>query len=233
MKVLVDNVVTLPSEELDESIRFKYASISCELLTCDNAQMNDALVNTEELMEKLYSFLSSSPNLNPLLASYFSKVFGCLITRRTDAVIKQIIYSFLFVALRWSSNIYFCFFKLLSFLDKKSDFLSLILQHINTSSIMDIILRLITTVDSIDSRNKVLEWLKSIKLVDGLVELLSSTHTNEIHANASQLLSDIIRIAREQILSSIFEYENMLQDETFQNMYKSSLLSEIEKYVTN
>ena len=98
---------------------------------------------------------------------------------------------------------------------------------------MDIILRLITTVDSIDSRNKVLEWLKSIKLVDGLVELLSSTHTNEIHANASQLLSDIIRIAREQILSSIFEYENMLQDETFQNMYKSSLLSEIEKYVTN
>ena len=95
---------------------------------------------------------------------------------------------------------------------------------------MDIILRLITTVDSIDSRNKVLEWLKSIKLVDGLIELFSSTHANEIHANASQLLSDIIRIAREQILSSIFEYENMLQDETYQNMYKSSLLSEIEKY---
>ena len=94
---------------------------------------------------------------------------------------------------------------------------------------MDIILRLITTVDSIDSRNKVLEWLKSIKLVDGLIELFSSTHTNEVHANASQLLSDIVRIAREQILSSIFEYENMLQDETYQNMYKSSLLSEIER----
>jgi hypothetical protein len=96
MKFLVDNVVTMPSEELDESTRFKYSSISCELLTCDNSQINDALVNSEELMEKLYSFLTSSPNLNPLLASYFSKVFGCLITRRTDPVTSSPFYLFCF-----------------------------------------------------------------------------------------------------------------------------------------
>lgn len=38
------------------------------------------------LLEKLYEFLESEPPLNPLLASYFSKIIGGLVAKKTEQV---------------------------------------------------------------------------------------------------------------------------------------------------
>lgn len=60
--------------------------MACEILTSDVPQINDALGADESLLNRLYGFLQSSGSLNPLLASFFSKVMGILINRKTDQV---------------------------------------------------------------------------------------------------------------------------------------------------
>lgn len=65
----------------------RYASVSCEILTADVSQVNDALGEDESLLKQLYGFLQNDEDLNPLLASFFSKVMGILINRKTEQVI--------------------------------------------------------------------------------------------------------------------------------------------------
>lgn len=65
---------------------FRYPNISCELLTSDVSQINDRLGEDENLLMKLYGFLKNNPPLNPLLASFFSKVLSILIGRKPDQV---------------------------------------------------------------------------------------------------------------------------------------------------
>lgn len=65
---------------------FRYPNTACELLTSDVSQINDKLASEKELVDQLYSFLESDTTLNPLLASFFSKVMGLLITRKSEMV---------------------------------------------------------------------------------------------------------------------------------------------------
>lgn len=65
----------------------RYPSVACEILTSDVPQINDALGADEALLNRLYGFLQSRSSLNPLLASFFSKVMGVLINRKTDQVL--------------------------------------------------------------------------------------------------------------------------------------------------
>ncbi len=86
--------------------------------------------------------------------------------------------------------------------------MDLFLKHINTSAIMDILLRLLTTIDNQEMKSRVLEWLNSINIIEKLVELFHYDYSNLVQSNASQVLCDIIRISREQLLST---NENNLQ----------------------
>lgn len=86
MEELVTLTCIEPSPDLDERTRFKYPNIACELLTCDVPALNERLAGDGVLLAKLYSFLDSEPPLNPLLASFFSKIMGVLITKKTEQV---------------------------------------------------------------------------------------------------------------------------------------------------
>lgn len=43
-------------------------------------------LESEALLTKLYSFIDTDEELNPLLASFFSKIIGTLLIRRSDQV---------------------------------------------------------------------------------------------------------------------------------------------------
>uniref|UniRef100_A0A673BYR0 Protein phosphatase 6, regulatory subunit 2b n=1 Tax=Sphaeramia orbicularis TaxID=375764 RepID=A0A673BYR0_9TELE len=169
MQELVCMITTEPPAGVEET---KYPNIACEVLTSDVGVINDKLGNEEPLLETLYSFLEQPSPLNPLLASFFSKTIGNLITRKTEQVI--------------------------SFLRRKEGFLSLVLKHIDTSAMMDVLLRLISCVEPPPLRLETLTWLNEEKLAQRLIELIHPERDDERQSNASQTLCDIIRLSRDQ-----------------------------------
>ncbi|XP_076862596.1 serine/threonine-protein phosphatase 6 regulatory subunit 2a isoform X2 [Brachyhypopomus gauderio] len=172
MQELVSLITEEPPAELEERTRFKFPNIACELLTSDVSLINDKLGGDEALLEKLYSFLEQDPPLNPLLASFFSKTIGNLIARKTEQVI--------------------------SFLRKKHSFISLVLNHIDASAMMDLLLRLISCVEPAPLRQEVLNWLNEERLIQRLTELMRTGRDEERQSNASQTLCDVIRLSRDQ-----------------------------------
>ncbi|NXJ11625.1 PP6R2 phosphatase, partial [Odontophorus gujanensis] len=178
MEELVNLITHEPPVDMDEKVRFKYPNTACELLTSDVPQINDKLGGDETLLNILYDFLDHEPPLNPLLASFFSKTIGNLIARKTEQVI--------------------------AFLRKKDKFISLVLKHIDTSAMMDLLLRLISCVEPATLRQEVLNWLNEARIIQRLVELIHSSQDEDRQSNASQTLCDIIRLSRDQ--------SNQLQD---------------------
>ncbi|XP_068848553.1 serine/threonine-protein phosphatase 6 regulatory subunit 1 isoform X3 [Capricornis sumatraensis] len=174
LQAMVAWVTQEPPASGEERLRYKYPSVACEILTSDVPQINDALGADESLLHRLYGFLQSSDSLNPLLASFFSKVMGVLINRKTD--------------------------QLVSFLRKKDDFVDLLLQHIGTSAIMDLLLRLLTCVERPQLRQDVVNWLNEEKIIQRLIEQIHPSKDDNQHSNASQSLCDIIRLSREQMI---------------------------------
>uniref|UniRef100_A0A673MBQ9 Serine/threonine-protein phosphatase 6 regulatory subunit 2-like n=1 Tax=Sinocyclocheilus rhinocerous TaxID=307959 RepID=A0A673MBQ9_9TELE len=175
MLELVTLITEEPPSDLEEKTRFKFPNIACELLTSDVALINDKLGGDESLLEKLYHFLEQEPPLNPLLASFFSKTIGNLIARKTDQVI--------------------------SFLRKKHNFISLVLNHIDASAMMDLLLRLISCVEPAPLRMEVLNVNEEVQNIP---------HSRQ--SNASQTLCDIIRLSRDQAnqLSEVTEPDPLL-----------------------
>ncbi|XP_013003187.2 serine/threonine-protein phosphatase 6 regulatory subunit 1 isoform X2 [Cavia porcellus] len=174
LQAMVAWVTQEPPASGEERLRYKYPSVACEILTSDVPQINDALGADESLLNRLYGFLQSSDSLNPLLASFFSKVMGILINRKTE--------------------------QLVSFLRKKDDFVDLLLRHIGTSAIMDLLLRLLTCVERPQLRQDVFTWLNEEKIVQRLIDQIHPSKDDNQHSNASQSLCDIIRLSREQMM---------------------------------
>ncbi|XP_016067177.1 PREDICTED: serine/threonine-protein phosphatase 6 regulatory subunit 2 isoform X2 [Miniopterus natalensis] len=172
MEELVSLITQDPPLDMEEKVRFKYPNTACELLTCDVPQINDRLGGDETLLNLLYDFLDHEPPLNPLLASFFSKTIGNLIARKTEQVIV--------------------------FLKKKDKFISLVLKHIGTSALMDLLLRLVSCVEPAGLRQEVLRWLNEERTIQRLVELIHPSEHEDRQSNASQTLCDIVRLGREQ-----------------------------------
>ncbi|XP_012656635.1 serine/threonine-protein phosphatase 6 regulatory subunit 2 isoform X5 [Otolemur garnettii] len=172
MEELVGLVTQDPPLDMDEKVRFKYPNTACELLTCDVPQISDRLGEDGHLLGLLCSFLGREPPLNPLLASFFSKTIGHLIARKTQQVI--------------------------TFLKKKDKFISLVLKHIGTSALMDLLLRLVSCVEPTGLRQEVLQWLDEEKIIQRLVALIHPSQDEDKQSNASQTLCDIVRLGRDQ-----------------------------------
>lgn len=188
---ITEELVTLttkePSPELDERVRFKYPNIACELLTCDVPAIYERLAGDKVLLDKLYTFLECEPPLNPLMASYFSKLMGALIAKKSEQ--------------NWLSYQFTCL-QVLDFLKAKETFISLLLKHLGTSAIMDLTLKLITQVEGVEMRQNILNWLDSQRIMQSLVSLLNPQVDSERHFYVAQLLCDFIKIARENLRNS-------------------------------
>uniref|UniRef100_A0A6P7GX40 Serine/threonine-protein phosphatase 6 regulatory subunit 2 n=1 Tax=Diabrotica virgifera virgifera TaxID=50390 RepID=A0A6P7GX40_DIAVI len=158
MEELVTLITKEPSIDIEEKSRFKYPNIACELLTCDVPALNERLARDEVLLDKLYSFLECDPPLNPLLASYFSKVMGALIAKKTEQ--------------NWLSYQFTCL-QVLDFLKAKDTFISLLLKHLGTSAIMDLMLKLMTQVEGVEMNQNILNEI----IIRGMLDHKSKENT--------------------------------------------------------
>ncbi len=144
LEEMINLITTEPPIDVNERIRYKYANIACEIMTSDVNPISDALVSDESMLNKLYNFIDTDKQLNPLLASFFSKVMGLLFVKRTEFVFEFL---------------------------KTKDMIGLLLSHIETSAIMDLILKLIISVDNLELRNiivKVLNFCILLKFLNNI-----------------------------------------------------------------
>lgn len=173
MEELVDLITHEPPEDVDEKVRYKYPNVACEILTSDVPQINEALVRSEPLMDKLLGFLDNDPPLNPLLASFFTKTAGMLVSRKADSMLCVCM--------------------------QRESLVPQLLRHIETSAVMDLLLKFVACAESEALRSSITQWLNGARVVEQLVALIDPACSEEKHSNAAEALCEMIKLSREQM----------------------------------
>lgn len=167
---LVRYIVEDPVEDAEKKRTFKFPFIACEIFTCEVDIILKALVDDEELMNLLFSFLEPGRPHSALLAGYFSKVVICLLQRKTVA--------------------------LMNYIQSHQEVIRKLVDLIGITSIMEVLIRLISSDEHMYS-NFVdsMQWLEDTDVLEMIVDKFSSSDCPEVHANAAEILCAITRYA--------------------------------------
>jgi SIT4-associating protein SAP185/190 len=75
-------------DEEQEKRRNRYAFVACEVLSSDTWSIYEALTENRQLIRNFWDFLSRPTPLDPLQASYFTKVNESLFDKKTEEMIE-------------------------------------------------------------------------------------------------------------------------------------------------
>ncbi|CDY48149.1 BnaCnng15910D [Brassica napus] len=135
--------------------------ISSEVLTCEIDAILKTLVEEEELMNLLFSFLEPNRSHSVILTGYFSKVVICLMLRKTVPLINYV---------KTHQNVF-----------------HQLVDLIGIMSIMEILIRLVGADDHVyPNHMDVMQWLADSNLLEMVVDKLSLSNSLEVHANAAE-----------------------------------------------
>ncbi|KAK1281141.1 hypothetical protein QJS04_geneDACA017730 [Acorus gramineus] len=149
---------------------FKFPFIACEIFTCEVDIILKTLVEDEELMELLFSFLKPDHSHGTLLAGYFSKVVICLMLRKTVPLVNYV--------------------------QEHQEIFCQLVDLIGITSIMEVLVRLIGADEHMyGSYMDTMQWLDDTNVLEMIVDKFSSSDCPEVHANAAETLCAIIRYA--------------------------------------
>ncbi|XP_004291712.1 PREDICTED: serine/threonine-protein phosphatase 6 regulatory subunit 3 isoform X1 [Fragaria vesca subsp. vesca] len=167
---LLRYIVEEPPADAESKRTFKFPFIACEVFTCEIDVILKTLVEEEELMNLLFSFLEPNRTHSALLAGYFSKVVVCLMIRKTVP--------------------------LMNYVQAHQDVFRQLVDLIGITSIMEVLVRLVGADDHVyPNFIDVMQWLAESNLLEMIVDKLSPSNPPEVHANAAETLSAITRNA--------------------------------------
>ncbi|KAL8167475.1 LOW QUALITY PROTEIN: hypothetical protein V2J09_008974 [Rumex salicifolius] len=165
---LLRYVVEEPHEDSDSSRTFKFPFVACEVFTCEIDVILRTLVEDEELMDLLFSFLDPNRLHSPLLAGYFNKVVVCLMLRKTVS--------------------------LMNYVQGHQNVLRQLVDLIGITSIMEVLVRLVGADDhAYPSYLDIMQWLSDSNLLEMIVDKLSPSSPHGDQANAAETLCAITR----------------------------------------
>ncbi|PWA99812.1 hypothetical protein CTI12_AA003200 [Artemisia annua] len=167
---LLRYIIEEPLEDADSKRIFKFPFMACEIFTCEIDGVFKTLVDEEELMDLLFSFLEPTHPHSALLAGYFSKVVICLMLRKTVPLMNYVqAHQYVFQQL---------------------------VDLIGITSIMEVLVRLVGADDHVyPNSTDVMQWLADSNLLEMIVDKLSPSNSSEVHANAAETLCTITRNA--------------------------------------
>ncbi|KAF7558416.1 hypothetical protein G7046_g5731 [Stylonectria norvegica] len=155
-------------EEEQEKKRNRYAFISCEVLSSDTWSIYEALAENLQLVRDFWKFLSRPAPLDPLQASYFTKVNESLFEKKTEEMMQL----------------------LMSLPDAVPD----LLRHVECPMVMDLLLKIIA-LDRNEGGQGVVEWLYSKEIIPTLLACLGPEHNWVVQTAAGDFIKAIITIS--------------------------------------
>ncbi|XP_020587148.1 serine/threonine-protein phosphatase 6 regulatory subunit 3-like isoform X1 [Phalaenopsis equestris] len=167
---LIRYIVEEAPEDAEKKRIFKFPFIACEIFTCEVENILRTLVEDEELMDLLFSYLKPDFPHSTLLAGYFSKVVLCLMARKTA--------------------------QLMTYVQGHQEVFHQLIDLIGITSIMEVLIRLIGADENMYSNyTDSLHWLDDANVLDLIVNKFSSSNLPEVHANTAEVLCAITRYA--------------------------------------
>lgn len=173
----------MPPPNAVETLRFKHSNTACEILTSDLQAINRSIVSEERVLQRLYAFLEQDAPLNPLLLSFFSKVFGMLWTQKQ----KQDWFTYQFVCVT-----------VLEFLRGRGNFMDTVLRHVYSPVMLDLVYHMLTNLEGPEIRKTLYEWLVEQDIVPKLVGVLGETGEDaaDKHLNVAQFVVEYLAMGR-------------------------------------
>ncbi|CAN6683762.1 unnamed protein product [Malus baccata var. baccata] len=175
---LIRYIVDEAPEDAEKRRTFKFPFIACEIFTCEVDIILKTLVEDEELMNLLFSFLEPNNSHSTLLAGYFSKVVVCLLLRKTVPFLQYI--------------------------QGHQDIVKKLVDLIGITSIMEVLIRLVGADEHMYSNHmEAMHWIQDTNVLEMIVDKFSSSDSPEVHANAAETLCAITRFAPPGLSSKI------------------------------
>ncbi|KAK2433929.1 SIT4 phosphatase-associated family protein [Trifolium repens] len=166
---LLRYIIEEPPIDAENKRVFKFPFMACEIFTCEIDVILKTLVDEEELMNLLFSFLEPDRSHSTLLAGYFSKVVVCLMIRKTA--------------------------QLISYVQAHQHVFRQLVDLIGITSIMEVLVRLVGADDhAYPNFIDVMQWLAESNLLEMIVDKLSPSSPPEVHVNVAETLCTITRI---------------------------------------
>ncbi|KAI9675490.1 MAG: hypothetical protein M1829_003294 [Trizodia sp. TS-e1964] len=160
--------VNLGELEQQERNRQKYAYISYEVLTSDTYSLQEAMLESPELLRQFWKFLASPAPLDAVQASYFCKVNEMLLDKLTE--------------------------RMLGLFKTFEGAVANILQHVECPMVMDLLLKIIS-LEKVEGGQGIVDWLHSQNLIPILLSYLAPLHASPTQTSAGDFLKAIITIS--------------------------------------
>ncbi|KAJ1564624.1 hypothetical protein HK096_007056, partial [Nowakowskiella sp. JEL0078] len=170
-EILSQLLLFITTEIQDDNKKFKFPFLASEILSCEVFKICDAVVTNSTLLTKFWTFLDT-PHLNPLVATYFTKVNSVFLQKKTADMV--------------------------AFIRSQPNVVQKLLTHISTSAIADLLLKLIT-VEELPEGAGIVDWLSKKGLIPLLVSQLDPALDIETHNTAAQTILDIIAVSYQSI----------------------------------
>ncbi|CAN6236277.1 unnamed protein product [Urochloa humidicola] len=175
---LLRYIVDEASEDAEKKRIFRFPFIACEIFTCEVDVIMKTLVEDEDLMNLLFSFLKPDHAHGTLSAGYFAKVVICLMMRKT--------------------------LSLVSYVQGHPEIVSQLVDLIGITSIMEVLIRLIGADEAMySSYSDSMQWLDDIQVLEMIVDKFSTSDSPEDHANAAEILCAVTRYAPPALAAKI------------------------------
>ncbi|KQJ84657.1 serine/threonine-protein phosphatase 6 regulatory subunit 3 [Brachypodium distachyon] len=178
VELLLRYIVEEAPEDAEKKRIFRFPFIACEIFICEVDVIMKTLVEDEDLMNLLFSFLKPDHPHGTLLAGYFGKVVICLMLRKT--------------------------LPLVNYVQGHPEIVGQLVDLIGITSIMEVLIRLIGADETMySSYADSMQWLDDIQVLEMIVDKFSSSDSAEVHANAAEILCAVTRYAPPALATKI------------------------------
>ncbi|KAI1324390.1 SAPS-domain-containing protein [Xylariaceae sp. FL0255] len=155
-------------EDEVEKKRNRHAYVAAEVLSSDNWSIYESLMENRPLLRKFWSFLKLPAPLDPLQASYFTKVNESLFDKKTA--------------------------DMLDLLRSLDDAVPDMLRHVDCPMIMDLLLKIIS-LERTDDGQGIVEWLYTKDVMPSLLSFLGPEHSWATQTAAGDFIKAIITVS--------------------------------------